>query len=278
MSPKDDPGCYFVASGFAAVLNFPLWKASAIAQSGFSVPGNAGVIAKYIEVMKPPYKGMIAVIGGMTWARGAIFYGSDSCKDMMVYHGFSNTTSTLFPPLIISTIVQIINQPIVRASITIQDPVSKYRNTLEAMRGIAQTKGLSGLWHGTSAGILKTVPKYCTAIAIKDTVETLLPKTDYPTHSEELARSAIKSITAGVAGAALTNPLDVLRNEMFKTDQGLLDTLRSLYKNEGSAFMSRGMSKNLIAVAIPIAVTIFTTDALVNAKRDNHLKASEQAV
>lgn len=29
----------------------------------------------------------------------------------------------------------------------------------------------------------------------------------------QLIRSAIKSVTAGIAGAALTNPLDVIRNE-----------------------------------------------------------------
>ena len=34
-----------------------------------------------------------------------------------------------------------------------------------------------------------------------------------------LRRSAVKSVAAGVAGAALTNPLDVIRNEMFKTDE-----------------------------------------------------------
>ena len=29
------PECHFLASGAAAVVNFPLWKASAIGQSGF---------------------------------------------------------------------------------------------------------------------------------------------------------------------------------------------------------------------------------------------------
>lgn len=29
------PECHFLASAMAAVVNFPLWKASAIGQSGF---------------------------------------------------------------------------------------------------------------------------------------------------------------------------------------------------------------------------------------------------
>lgn len=80
-----------------------------------------------------------------------------------------------------------------------------------------------------------------------------------------LRRSAQKSVAAGVAGAALTNPLDVLRNEMFKTDLGVGEALAKLRREEGAAFTVRGMSKNLVAVAIPIAVTIFVTDVLVRA-------------
>lgn len=78
-----------------------------------------------------------------------------------------------------------------------------------------------------------------------------------------LVRSAKKSVAAGVAGAALTNPLDVLRNEMFKTDLGIGSALAKLRQEEGMGFLVRGMNKNLVAVAIPIAVTIFMTDILV---------------
>ena len=33
-------------------------------------------------------------------------------------------------------------------------------------------------------------------------------------------------------------------------------------------FITRGMGKNLVAVAVPISITIFATDALVGAKGD----------
>lgn len=80
-----------------------------------------------------------------------------------------------------------------------------------------------------------------------------------------LTRSAKKSVAAGVAGAALTNPVDVLRNEMFKTDLSVGKALAKLRQEEGLAFTVRGMNNNLVAVAIPIAVTIFLTDFLVRA-------------
>mmetsp|Transcript_22326 Transcript_22326/g.50477 ORF Transcript_22326/g.50477 Transcript_22326/m.50477 type:complete len:283 (-) Transcript_22326:83-931(-) len=264
---KDHPIEYFTASGIAAVVNFPLWKASAIAQAGFKTKAK-GAVAKYVEALMPPYKGVVAVIAGMTWARGAIFYGSDSLKEMMMENGFDQGTSTILPTLLISTGVQVVNQPIVRSSITIQNPATqaRYSGTVDACIQIGRKKGWMKLWHGTSAGVMKTVPKYCTAILMKDLCEVHLPRPENPTDTEELARSAVKSVIAGTAGAALTNPLDVLRNEMFKTDLGIRDTLGKLLREEGASFMVRGVAKNLVAVAIPIAITIFTTDALVNAK------------
>lgn len=267
MAPKDDPDCYIAASALAAIVNFPLWKASAIAQAGFKLKSSGGVLSSYLEAIKPPYKGVMAVMLGMTWARAAIFWGSDTGRAFLLSHGSDKSVATVAPPLIISTIVQIINQPIVRASITIQDPSSPYGSTSEAMREIARQKGISKLWHGTSAGIMKTVPKYCIAIAAKEWVESALPRRAETSHNEELLRSAFKSVVAGVAGASLTNPLDVLRNEMFKTDLGVGDTLRKLVREEGAGFLTRGIGKNMTAVAIPIAITIFATDALVAVKK-----------
>mmetsp|Transcript_23928 Transcript_23928/g.35569 ORF Transcript_23928/g.35569 Transcript_23928/m.35569 type:complete len:139 (+) Transcript_23928:314-730(+) len=131
---------------------------------------------------------------------------------------------------------------------------------------IHEKYGLGGLWHGTSAGILKTVPKYCTAIIVKDYMENKLPQNDpqSPTYkTDQLLRSACKSATAGIAGAALTNPLDVIRNEMFKTNKSLMSTVNSLLDEMGWRFILRGMGKNLVAVSVPVASTIFFTDALI---------------
>jgi hypothetical protein len=64
-----------------------------------------------------------------------------------------------------------------------------------------------------STGILKTVPKYVTAVFVKDLMETWLEPADPQDRTGTLMRSAIKSVAAGAAGAGLTNPLDVLRNE-----------------------------------------------------------------
>eukprot|EP00308_Calcidiscus_leptoporus_P025552 CAMPEP_0119366840 /NCGR_PEP_ID=MMETSP1334-20130426/13659_1 /TAXON_ID=127549 /ORGANISM="Calcidiscus leptoporus, Strain RCC1130" /LENGTH=314 /DNA_ID=CAMNT_0007383127 /DNA_START=345 /DNA_END=1288 /DNA_ORIENTATION=- len=204
---------------------------------------------------------------GMTWARAAIFYCSDYGKELLLQRGASMALATSLPAVAISTVVQVINQPIVRGTITIQDPKSCHPNLSTALAHIYRTRGVQGLWHGTSASVLKTVPKYVTAIWIKDVAQSLLPPPTAPVgtvehRSQVIRRSAAKSIAAGVAGAALTNPLDVIRNEMFKTEEGPLQTTSRLLKQEGFSFALRGMARNILAVAVPIGMTIFLTDTI----------------
>ena len=281
---KEHPFEYLAASAMAASINYPLWRSAAIGQAGFRVTASAvpaaigGIVASvppsiapFFYAFAPPYKGMTAVISGMTWARAAIFWGSDRGKEVLkaTFPTAPSSFHTILPPLLVSTGVQCINQPIVRASVTLQNPESNLPNTREAIKFIYRNHGLGGLWHGTSAGIMKTVPKYCTAIIIKDYMESILPAVDptSPTYNTDvLIRSAAKSMAAGVAGAALTNPFDVIRNEMFKENKSLVDTVKSLQKELGWRFMLRGIGKNMVAVAIPVACTIFFTDALIQLK------------
>lgn len=213
MVSSDHPDCYLAAAGCAALVNFPLWRASAIAQSGFVVEGSSPMQRYFKAVLHPPYRGTTAVVIGMTWARGAIFYGSDIGREVLKKWGFNEVVCRTIPALTLSTLVQIVNQPLVRSSITIQNPTSELHTVRQAVQHIARTRGIPALWHGVSAGIMKTVPKYVTAVFVKDAMEACLPKVDPSDKNGNLLRSAIKSVVAGVAGAGLTNPLDVLRNE-----------------------------------------------------------------
>jgi hypothetical protein len=215
MSPsaKQDADCHFTAATLAAVMNFPLWRASTIAQSGFKLEGSNAFVRYYRAVVQPPYKGIAATIFGMSWARGAIFYGSDYGKEVLLQSGMDPATSNMLPPLLIGTFVQTVNMPLVRATITIQDPQCELRNTMDAMMHIYKTRGVAGLFHGLSAGVLKTVPKYMCAVAVKNYMEDQLPRVDPADKTSMMLRSAVKSVSAGVAGAILTNPLDVIRNE-----------------------------------------------------------------
>jgi hypothetical protein len=288
---------YLAASAFAAAINYPLWRISAMGQSGFvlaepTTPSQGGTAARtaahahahmphsvrlVVHAFSPPYKGALATVLGMTWARAAIFWGSDVGRAAMLARGHSSAASTLLPPLFISTAVQCVNMPLVRATISIQDPSSPIRTVTESLRHIVTMYGVRGLWHGVSAGILKSVPKYCVAVYVKNVMEHYLPvplaavndgeidgRLRLTERQQQLARSAVKSCVAGVAGAALTNPVDVIRNEMFKTNQPLFVTIHRLVHDLGwYRLCTRGLAKNLVAVSIPVACTIFFTDALV---------------
>lgn len=266
-----DADCYFGASLAAAFVNYPLWRASAVAQSGFKVEGG-GMLGKYANAFKPPWRGVGPVLAGMTWARASIFYGSDAGKQALIAAGAPPTVAMVAPPLVISSLVQVANQPIIRASITIQNPESPWRTVASAMQGIRESRGVGALWHGTSAGILKTVPKYCVAVFVKDAMEHALPQpaADAP-RSEVRLRSAKKAVTAGIAGATITNPFDIIRNEMFKTDESLSQVCRRLTREQGVRWLWRGVDKNLISVAIPIAMTIYLTDYFVLLKQQSAL-------
>ena len=205
---RDAPAAYLVGSALAAVVNFPLWKASAMAQSGFKTKSR-GYFAAYAEALRPPYRGVAAVVGGMTWARFAIFYGSDVGRRFLEErHVFErgSVAAIAVPPLIVSTGVQVVNQPIIRASIMLQDPEADFRasqGTTDAVRRIARERGVGALWHGTSAGILKTVPKYCVAVLVKEQCERRLPRVD--TKVGKLVRDATKAVCAAVAVRTITH-------------------------------------------------------------------------
>ena len=270
---KDHPVEYFASSACAAAINYPLWRASSIAQSGFALDAIEilslrvpTILAPYVYAFCPPFKGMLTTVAGMTWARAAIFWGSDAGRDRLRLAGYGDAVATVVPPLLVSTAVQCINMPIVRATITIQDPKSKIANVPAAVQHIYQHYGITGLWRGLSAGCLKTVPKYITAVVVKECMEEWLTEADpaSPTYeSDRLWRSAYKSAAAGLVGAATTNGLDVIRNEMFKTNNGLTRTVQHLWKESGYRFLARGMGKNMVAVAIPLTCTIFFTDAFI---------------
>lgn len=253
---------YFAASGFSSLIFFPFWKAAAIGQSGYAVRGD-GYWKKYLEAMKPPWRGSLVVISCMTWARAAIFYGSDTGSQYMRANGHGKAISSTLPAVTMSIIVQTVNQPFVRSSIMLQKPGEELARTalpnISMLQHLARSRGFGSWFTGLDAAVLKTAPKYMVAVVIKDHMAMLLtvdPADEYAA----LIKSAKIAVTAGVAGAVLTNPLDVVRNEMFKTEEGMVQCASRMTQDVGFRWFFRGMQKNYVAVALPVASTIFLTE------------------
>merc|ERR1740138_1625898 len=260
---KPLPVPYFAASGVSALAFFPFWKAAAIGQSGYHVQG-AGYWQKYFEAMKPPWRGSLVVIGGMTWARAAIFYGSDTGSRYMKSQGYSTGLAATVPSLLMSAFAQTANQPFVRSSIMLQNPgeelAKRAMPNIAMLQHLAATKGMGSWFKGLDAAILKTAPKYMVAVVIKDYMGNYLAPVDPQDRTATLIKSGKVAVTAGVAGAVLTNPLDVVRNEMFKTEESMVACAKRMTEESGLKWFLRGMQKNYVAVALPIASTIFLTD------------------
>jgi hypothetical protein len=146
MSHEADVICHFAASTIAAIINFPLWRASAITQSGFKLEGNNFMIRYYQAAVKPPFKGLSATIAGMSWARASIFYGSERGKIFLTQLGFYGPVAQVLPPLVIGTIVQCINMPLVRSTITIQNPKCELKTVSSALLHIYATRGIEGIY------------------------------------------------------------------------------------------------------------------------------------
>lgn len=261
-----DPVPYFAASAVSAFTAFPLWKAAAIGQSGFELQSKSP-FCRYWEAVRPPWKGSFSVVAGMTWARAAIFCGSDVGAQWFRGHGANEVIATTLPPLFISIVVQLINQPFLRSAIMLQDPGCQmakgaYFPNIEVVKYLVQVRGLQSLWLGTNVAILKTAPKYVIVVSVKGAFEKQLPPVDPNDKKGKVIQSAKKSIAASFIGAFLTNPFGVLRNEMFRTEESLGLALSRLCRDEGCRWMFRGAAKHSTAVAVPIAGTIFMTDML----------------
>jgi len=202
---KPLPVPYFAASGVSALTFFPLWKAAAIGQSGYKVEGS-GYWQRYLEAMKPPWRGSLVVISGMTWARAAIFYGSDIGSRWMKSQGFNTAISATVPSLTVSILAQTVNQPFVRSSIMLQNPAEELTKktfpNCAMLRHLATTKGFGSWFTGLDAAILKTAPKYMVAVVIKDYMGQWLAPVDPADKNAVLIKSAKIAVTAGVAGAA----------------------------------------------------------------------------
>merc|ERR1719240_1207255 len=178
--------------------------------------------------------------------------------------GYNQALSSTLPSLCMSAFAQTANQPFVRSSIMLQNPgeelARKAMPNIAMLQHLAATKGLGSWFTGLDAAILKTAPKYMVAVLIKDYMGEYLAPVDPKDKTAVLLKQAKVAVTAGVAGAVLTNPLDVIRNEMFKTEEGMIPCAMRMSRETGASWLLRGMQKNYIAVALPIASTIFLTD------------------
>lgn len=258
-----EPSCHLAAAACAALVNFPLWKATIIRQSGFQLRMTSrSALGQFLDAYRPPYRGVLAAFCGMTWARTAIFYGSERGRRLLQSVGVSGSLGSGLPALATAACCQCVNNPLFKAIVRLQDSSCTHRTVRESFVAIYASHGVRGLVHGTSAGVLKTAPKYGAAVVVRDWMEHVLPPVPPGgTREQHVRRSACKGLIAGLGSAVMCNPFDVLRNHMFKhPGVSLVGALRQLIDASGPLFVVRGLRNNVLAVTLPIGLTIFLAD------------------
>lgn len=292
------PLVYLVASGLSALVGIPLWKAKILEQAGYQPIATAtnvydrensrkGFWSRYSEAIQPPYRGIVPAWTGMTVARAFIFYGSDRGKVILKQYNekkenqvkFSQFSLSIIPSITCSIIAQVMVNPLYRAGVLLQNPETPFKTAAETMFHIYKHEGFGGLWRGSSIGIIKTAPRYGSSLYIRDLVNNYFEKESFCLENEKkidntlkkekgvnMYQSGVSSLAAGLAGAVLTNPLDVVRASIFKREGkervSILKSVSELYEKEGIKFLSRGLERNLISVAVPVTFTLFLSDLL----------------
>ncbi|MFT5170316.1 MAG: hypothetical protein ACI9BD_000083 [Candidatus Marinamargulisbacteria bacterium] len=249
------------AVSIASVGAFPLWRDAARKQSGLVSSGDTAR-QRLHQSLKGPYKGMGATVSGMVFSRTMIFAGSSAVTPQIEAMGVTPVTAAGVSASVFSGIVSYTNHPIVRATIQLQSPDSPYANTWQALRGIYQSEGVAGLYRGVVPSAFKAMPKYGISLMAKKALETQ-HQLRHPAEPESLGFSGMKAAISGGLGAALTNPLDVLRNETFKPaslGKSYWKIGSDLFQKEGWGALTRGAGANIKATAIPIAASIFLID------------------
>lgn len=271
-----DADCHYIGAFTAAVINFPVWRATTICQL-IEVEG-ASSFQKFVNALsRPPFRGTFATLFGMTWSRGTIFYGSDFGKQYMKDNGFSGPITSIIPPLVVSAVVQVLNTPLLFGTIALQNPHTIENSVLDYVENIVKEYGYRGLFGGAIPGIIRNSPKYAAIVAINDYLDEELPlllRSYFPDIARdgtladgssrlEITTLAVKSVAAGVGGAVLTNPIDVIHGECLRLgSSNPVRAVGSLLQTQGPLFFARGVLGSVVSVALPVSITIYVSDVM----------------
>mmetsp|Transcript_18644 Transcript_18644/g.34827 ORF Transcript_18644/g.34827 Transcript_18644/m.34827 type:complete len:266 (-) Transcript_18644:13-810(-) len=257
-SPRnDDADCHAAGAFVAAVINFPLWRASTLLLHGLKVEGQTQAARLVNAAFSPPYRATFASIFAMTWSRGAIFYGSDRGYNYLREQDCDMVTASVVPSLAVSSAVSVLNTPLIMGTLALQNPQTPESSIINYMLGTYRRVGLSGLFGGASLVMMRTVPKYAAIVTINNHLDDTLAGD----------RRLLKGPLAGAAAVVLTNPLDALHMHHTREEGkvGLLQIIR----REGLAVFTRGVGANMVAVTIPISIAIAVTDMMKSWKYSN---------
>ena len=96
--------------------------------------------------------------------------GSEHGKVALMQLGFYGPLAQMLPPLVIGTLVQCINMPLVRATITIQNPTCELKTVGGALHHIYTTRGIEGIFYFISCFLRVLSEMQCEATITRNNV------------------------------------------------------------------------------------------------------------
>lgn len=251
-----------VGFGTATAVNFPFWSATVKAQAGYNFHGMT-VKEKLMNAMKGPYRGFGATMVSATTARASIIFLSEKGAVALKDKGCSPRTANTVSSASSAVAVSMATHPVLRSVVLLQDPNSPQKTMGQSFRSIIEREGASGLWVGSGVHALRSIPKYTVAFTVKNYLDETLP--NGPNDEQTSGKMLAKSLGAGVSSAAVSNPLDVIRNVKMQPDfasKPYHAVVSDLFEKEGLAFMARGLGRNMISVGMPMAIGFYITDLI----------------
>eukprot|EP01116_Phalansterium_solitarium_P024152 TRINITY_DN8763_c0_g1_i1.p2 TRINITY_DN8763_c0_g1~~TRINITY_DN8763_c0_g1_i1.p2 ORF type:complete len:305 (+),score=78.55 TRINITY_DN8763_c0_g1_i1:101-1015(+) len=146
--------------------------------------------------------------------------------------------------------------------------VRHYRNTIDCMRTVVRTEGVSALYAGYTTTLIMNIPFNTVYFATYEGLRLVLKR---GTESEFDARAhIIAGCGAGSMAAAITNPFDVVKTrlqtqgDVGKHYKGMLDTIQTIYAEEGWAGFMRGWKPRVAQHSMSAALLWLTYEYVKN--------------
>eukprot|EP01086_Lenisia_limosa_P012371 TRINITY_DN40677_c0_g1_i1.p1 TRINITY_DN40677_c0_g1~~TRINITY_DN40677_c0_g1_i1.p1 ORF type:complete len:321 (+),score=54.95 TRINITY_DN40677_c0_g1_i1:221-1183(+) len=132
----------------------------------------------------------------------------------------------------------------------------------QVTKEIFRTDGVLGFFKGNGANMLRIAPYSATQFATYEVSKRILLGHSGRTQLKPVERLLAGSL-AGVACAAVTYPLDLIRTQMaVSTQSTIADTVRSIIKADGLLGLYKGLVPTLVGVAPYVGINFATYETL----------------
>ncbi|CRK24695.1 hypothetical protein BN1708_003836 [Verticillium longisporum] len=115
-----------------------------------------------------------------------------------------------------------------------------YRHALDGLLRMARDEGPLSWFRGVLPNSMRAAAMTASQLASYDTFKGLLLR-NTPLH-DDLTTHFTASLLAGMMAATVTSPVDVIKTRVMTatTQEGLVKTLKTIYRNEGLGWMFKG--------------------------------------